>query len=210
MSAAASSSKLPPTNKEEPVDDASIDALFDEGELERILSSEASLLTREQEVLRVIKAFKLNPYEILDLNWMPSQRPTESDIQKTYRKKSLLIHPDKLKHERGIEAFDLLKKAAVELADPTRRSSLDQTIEDARMLVLREQLKPALPPSTPDDDPRLLALGKEKDGKEMGDLKERVRRKTKEILIEEELRKRSTLRSVPFEPIRGSGVLGNT
>lgn len=29
---------------------------------------------------------------------------------KNYRKKSLLIHPDKLKHERGIEAFDLLKK----------------------------------------------------------------------------------------------------
>ena len=30
--------------------------------------------------------------------------------EKSYRKRSLLIHPDKLKHERGIEAFDLLKK----------------------------------------------------------------------------------------------------
>lgn len=61
------------------------------------------------------------------------------------------------------------------------------------MLVLREQVKPALPPSTPDDDPRLLALGRPGggiEGKGEGDLKERVRRKTKEILIEEELRKR--------------------
>lgn len=32
--------------------------------------------------------------------------------EKTYRKKSLLIHPDKLKHDRGIEAFDLLKKVS--------------------------------------------------------------------------------------------------
>lgn len=78
----------------------------------------------------------------------------------------------------------------MELSDPTKRSSLDQTIEDARMLVLREQLKPPLPPSTPDDDPRLLALAKEVGGKGEGDLKERVRKKTKEILIEEELRKR--------------------
>jgi hypothetical protein len=31
-------------------------------------------------------------------------------LEKIYRKKSLLIHPDKLKHVRGVEAFDLLKK----------------------------------------------------------------------------------------------------
>ncbi len=43
-------------------------------------------------------------------------RPTDRALltlnraERSYRKKSLLIHPDKLKHERGIEAFDLLKK----------------------------------------------------------------------------------------------------
>lgn len=91
--------------------------------------------------MRIINAFKLNPYEILELNMMPSYTVTETEIRssapsslhffkisiwnsvnpripgtesactdKTYRKKSLLIHPDKLKHARGIEAFDLLKK----------------------------------------------------------------------------------------------------
>lgn len=44
--ATASTSKLPPI-KAEDTDDKD---LFDEGELERILSSEASLVTREQEV----------------------------------------------------------------------------------------------------------------------------------------------------------------
>jgi curved DNA-binding protein CbpA len=28
---------------------------------------------------------------------------TEGDVKRTYRKKSLLIHPDKFKHERGVE-----------------------------------------------------------------------------------------------------------
>lgn len=39
--------------------------------------------------------------------------------ERAYRKKSLLIHPDKLKHPRGIEAFDLLKK--VTLVNKLRR-----------------------------------------------------------------------------------------
>jgi DnaJ-class molecular chaperone len=33
------------------------------------------------------------------------------DIKKIYRKKSLLVHPDKCKHEKAQEAFDVLKKA---------------------------------------------------------------------------------------------------
>lgn len=93
-------------------------------------------------MLRIVGCFKLNPYEILDLNFMPSAGIESSDIrtssdlsfaaptaradpnlpsnahnpaERSYRKKSLLIHPDKLKHERGIEAFDLLKKVGLYL-----------------------------------------------------------------------------------------------
>ncbi|GAA5843256.1 hypothetical protein JCM9279_002039 [Rhodotorula babjevae] len=157
-------------------------ALFDDKELDRIFNQEASLVSREQEVLRVLAAFKLNPYEILDLDWMPSANVTDQDIQRQYRKKSLLIHPDKLKHPRGIEAFDLLKKAQVELGDSTKRKNLDETLKDARMLVLREL---GLPRETPDDH-ELLRPPKMCDP----DLKERVKRKAKEIIIDDELRKR--------------------
>jgi len=57
---------------------------------------------------------------------------------------------------------------------------LDETIFDARMLVLREV---KLLPVVDDSHPTLVAF---KDP----DLKERVRKKTKEILIDDELRRR--------------------
>lgn len=114
-----------------------------------------------------------------------------------------MIHPDKLKHDRGIEAFDLLKKvrlhspraaarcrpltalaqAETELLVPEKRKALDETIGDARMLVLREL---GLVRTLPDDDPNLVKLDP--------DLKERVRRKTKEILIDDELRRRRVMK----------------
>jgi DnaJ family protein C protein 8 len=64
-------------------------------------------------VERILKAFKLkydpsspqlrqnadlsSPYDILDL----PVSATEADVKKQYRKKSLMIHPDKFKHDQG-------------------------------------------------------------------------------------------------------------
>jgi DnaJ homolog subfamily C member 8 len=62
----------------------------------------------------------------------------ESDIKITYRKKSLLIHPDKTRNPQAPEAFDRLKKAQTELMDEKHRERLDEAIADARMLLLRE------------------------------------------------------------------------
>jgi DnaJ family protein C protein 8 len=62
----------------------------------------------------------------------------ESDIKVTYRKKSLLIHPDKTKNPLAPDAFDRLKKAQTELMDEKHRERLDEAIADARMLLIRE------------------------------------------------------------------------
>lgn len=62
----------------------------------------------------------------------------ESDIKAIYRKKSLLIHPDKTRNPRAPDAFDRLKKAQTELMDEKHRTLLDEAIADARMLILRE------------------------------------------------------------------------
>ena len=62
----------------------------------------------------------------------------ESDIKNTYRKKSLLIHPDKTKNPQAPDAFDRLKKAQTELMDEKHRARLDEAIADARMLLIRE------------------------------------------------------------------------
>ena len=40
-----------------------------------------------------------SPYDILDL----PVTATEAEVKRQYRKKSLLIHPDKFKHEHGME-----------------------------------------------------------------------------------------------------------
>lgn len=62
----------------------------------------------------------------------------ESDIKMAYRKKSLLIHPDKTRNPQAPEAFDRLKKAQVELMDEKHRTRLDESIADARRLLIRE------------------------------------------------------------------------
>ncbi|KAG0152305.1 hypothetical protein CROQUDRAFT_649673 [Cronartium quercuum f. sp. fusiforme G11] len=148
-------------------------------DIEAILKGEESLLTREQEVERIIKAFKLNPYEVLELDMTNPTSVTEADIRKSYRKRSLLIHPDKLSHPRGIEAFDLLKKAESFLLDPAKRQGLDETIRHARTLTLRGL---NLAETIPNDHERLKKLNPP--------LYDRVALKTKEIIIEEELRVR--------------------
>lgn len=55
-----------------------------------------------------------------------------------YRKKSLLIHPDKTKNPQAPEAFDRLKKAQTVLLDEAQRKHLDECITDARELLMRQ------------------------------------------------------------------------
>lgn len=65
----------------------------DPREMEKFLSREKMAFFQELEMDRILHAFKLNPYDILEC-------PMEADdkmITKIYRRKSLLIHPDKVK-----------------------------------------------------------------------------------------------------------------
>lgn len=69
-------------------------------------------------MFRVLGAFKLNPYEVLGITLTSATDPDaiNSMVKKAYRTKSLLLHPDKLKHARGPESFDVLKKASLFLS----------------------------------------------------------------------------------------------
>jgi DnaJ family protein C protein 8 len=92
------------------------------------------LVPQDAEIDRILKAFRLDAYAVLDLQ----PGVPESDIKICYRKKSLLIHPDKTKNPLAPDAFDRLKKAQTELMDEKHRERLDEAIADARMLLLRE------------------------------------------------------------------------
>ncbi|CAD6448659.1 06c566a7-2c53-4101-abc1-ff69de2f4ba6 [Sclerotinia trifoliorum] len=99
------------------------------------LESEAKEFMKDTEIDRILKAFRLDAYAVLDLQ----PGVGESDIKKCYRVKSLLIHPDKTRNPLAPDAFDRLKKAQIELMDEKHRERLDESIADARMLVMREK-----------------------------------------------------------------------
>ncbi|KAF5367557.1 hypothetical protein D9758_003643 [Tetrapyrgos nigripes] len=148
-------------------------------ELEKLLSREASAFQRDIEVERILKSFKLNPYDVLDID----ESATQEGVKKKYRQLSLFIHPDKAKHERAPEAFDLLKKAESDLSDKNKRDELDAVINEARLVLLKSL---SLPTTTEDDDPALKTL--------KPSFKARLRAQAKEMLIEEEVRRRKAIK----------------
>lgn len=113
-------------------------------------------------------------YAVLDLQ----PGVPESDIKMTYRKKSLLIHPDKTKNPRAPDAFDRLKKAQTELMDEKHRERLDEAIADARMLLIRENKWTV-------DSPELKT----------DDFAKKWRAKTREVLIDNEHRRRRQMKA---------------
>ncbi|KAF9451883.1 chaperone regulator [Macrolepiota fuliginosa MF-IS2] len=149
-------------------------------EIEKLLNREASAFQREVEVERILKAFKLNAYDILDLD----VSATPEEIKKKYRQLSLFIHPDKTPHARAPEAFDILKKAESELSDKNKREELDAVINQARITILKSL---NLPTSTADNDYKLREIGEPS-------FRIRVRAKAKDMLIEEEVRRRKAIK----------------
>jgi DnaJ family protein C protein 8 len=47
----------------------------------------------------------VNPYDILDVG----PEASEEEIKKKFRMLSILVHPDKCKHEKASDAFHLLE-----------------------------------------------------------------------------------------------------
>ena len=115
-----------------------------------------------------------NRYSILELQ----PGVTESDIKIQFRKKSLLIHPDKTKNPQAPDAFDRLKKAQSELSDEKTRTRLDEAFADARMLLIRERKWTV-------DNEELKTLEFMVDWRE----------KTKQVLIDNELRRRKQIKA---------------
>lgn len=63
----------------------------EEEDFDRLLKSENAEFLKDEEIVRILRAFKLDAYAVLDI--LPGC--TTKDIRNTFRRKSLLIHPDK-------------------------------------------------------------------------------------------------------------------
>lgn len=95
---------------------------------------------RENEVNRILGAFKLNPFEALGLRF---DKGTEDAIRKQYRKVSLAVHPDKCSHPRAADAFEILGNAQKDLLNEEKRKTLDFLLSHAKEEVLKEWKKAA-------------------------------------------------------------------
>ena len=140
------------------------------------LEKEASEFNKDTEIDRILKAFRLDAYAVLDLQ----PGVGDSDIKICYRKKSLLIHPDKTSNPSAPAAFDRLKKAQTELMDEKARANLDEAIADARMLLMRERKLTV-------DSPEVKAPD--------ADFKAAWRQKTVEVLVDNEARRRKQVKA---------------
>ncbi|KAF7504878.1 hypothetical protein GJ744_001599 [Endocarpon pusillum] len=138
------------------------------------LEKEAKEYDKDAEIDRIIKAFRLDAYAVLDLQ----PGVPDSDIKVAYRKKSLLIHPDKTTNPSAPDAFDRLNKAQTTLLDEKARAQLDECIADARGILIRKH-KYNL------DSPELKTES----------FKKEWRQKTVEVLVDAEARRRKQMKA---------------
>ncbi|KAI5298746.1 hypothetical protein KEM55_002990 [Ascosphaera atra] len=139
-----------------------------------ILEKEAAAFIKDAEIDRIRKAFALDAYSVLDLQ----PGVTEKDIKAQYRKKSLLIHPDKTSNPAAPDAFDRLAKAQSYLLDEKKRAYLDDIISEARSILISES--------------EYTVHSNELKTEEF---RTEWRKKTIEVLVEEEARRRRQLKA---------------
>lgn len=112
--------------------------------LDSILRAQEQDVRRDEEIARILKCHHKDHFDILQIN--PLQDDLESVLpnllRKAYRKKSLLIHPDKSQNALAPQAFDLLKKAELVLAkdppDDVEKSDLLSVYCEVRILMAVE------------------------------------------------------------------------
>ncbi|KMZ59615.1 DnaJ domain containing protein, expressed [Zostera marina] len=148
--------------------------------------AEVSEVERDNEVVRILSCFKLNPFEHLNLSF--DSQPDE--VKRQYRKLSLLVHPDKCKHPQAQEAFGALAKAQQLLLDPQEREYLLNQIKSAKE-ELRAMRKKELKKDNASKIKSLVDEGKyEQQYEQSSEFLLLLKNKVREVLTEQEWRRR--------------------
>jgi DnaJ family protein C protein 8 len=79
----------------------------------------------------------VNPYDILEVG----AEASEEEVKKKYRMLSILVHPDKCRHEKAADAFHLLEQAYKQLMDPEKRRIYQRVMREAKERVEYERKK---------------------------------------------------------------------
>ncbi|KAL0370239.1 UNVERIFIED_CONTAM: DnaJsubfamily C member 8 [Sesamum angustifolium] len=158
----------------------------DDDHLLKQFFAEVSEVERDNEVNRILSCFKLNAFEYLNLPFDSSV----DEVKRQYRKLSLLVHPDKCKHPQAKEAFGALAKAQQILLDPQERDYLLNQVNAAKE-ELRAKRKKQLKKDTASKLKSLVDEGKyEQEYERSGEFQQQLKLKVRELLTEQEWRRR--------------------
>ncbi|PVZ97122.1 hypothetical protein BB558_006928 [Smittium angustum] len=150
-----------------------------ERELDLYFKQQITQVSRSEEVERILNLSKLDPFTILNV----SNNCTANEVKNAYRKKSILIHPDKTSHPQAREAFEKLKRAEQDLTDEKQRKWLKNMLEEARQVLLSEQIAQTLPGKKRERSVEEGILEKDPE------FEKKVRVKFRELVIEMEWRR---------------------
>ena len=120
------------------VDKSKIQVEFDDFIAEMTkMSKDNANFTKEHQLERLISKFYINPYDVLEIGYEAS----EVEIKKKYKMLSMLVHPDKNKHEKAAQAFNTVEKAYKELMDADRRRTYQRVMREAKERVELQRKK---------------------------------------------------------------------
>uniref|UniRef100_A0A803LXM2 J domain-containing protein n=1 Tax=Chenopodium quinoa TaxID=63459 RepID=A0A803LXM2_CHEQI len=134
---------------------------------------------------RILSCFKLNPFEHLNL---PFDSSVE-DVKRQYRKLSLMVHPDKCKHPQAKEAFGALAKAQQQLLDSQEREYVLSQVKSAKEELLSVRKK-KLKKETASKIKFIVDEKFDKEYEQSEEFKQQLKLKVREILTEQEWRRR--------------------
>ncbi|EFJ52445.1 molecular chaperone [Volvox carteri f. nagariensis] len=174
---------------------------LDPDDLMKAFFSDLKEVDRDNEVNRILWAFKLNPFEKLNLRF----DATPEDVKRQFRKLSLMVHPDKCKHPQASTAFDILGDAQKELLDDEKRESLLKVLDVAKEELRKERRKE----TKHDNLVRVASLlheegrdGIEAEWEKSEEFHERWKMKARDVLARSEWRKRKLGKRLKEETLR--------
>lgn len=110
-------------------------------DLEKVLYLEEAGLNKDNEIQRILDVYEFDYFAVLDIQEVDiDPEDLLKTVKRVYRKKTLLIHPDKTSNPAAPAAFARLKKAEQILSTPLENDD-DAKLEKQRLLDIYKACK---------------------------------------------------------------------
>ena len=96
------------------------------------MSEKDKSFTQESQMNRLLSKMYVNPYDVLEIG----PEASEVEIKRKFRLLSMLIHPDKNKHEKAGQVFHIVDKAYKTLLDVDKRRTYQRVMREAKEIVM--------------------------------------------------------------------------